>query len=326
MSGRVLGTVEGPDFLSFEAREKFEDCTRLAIQDQERLGLDVISDSNQYMESATPFDYELLFETIPNRIEGTVAYGPSVPFPGWEKFHTITVKSELKWVRPIFAPVMEVVRRYTEKPIKLNVFGVTGQSLFLHDEYYKDPEALAFALAAVYNAELKDLVSKGLVDIVQFLDLSPNYMATPYIADTVNAATEGVDADIWVHSCMGNATDRFYVPGSADVMMPDALKINMQVLHLALAHPLRAPDLDMFKKWPLPPHVALGAGVVDVKDPTPDGDDTIVARIERVLEVVDPNQVVLMPDCGWMNKLRHTAWDKNAELVAAANIVRARYQ
>jgi methionine synthase II (cobalamin-independent) len=109
-------------------------------------------------------------------------------------------------------------------------------------------------------------------------------------------------------------------------MMPDIYKDNMNVLHLALAHQLRAPDLDMFRKFPLPSDVALGAGVVDVKDPTPDGVEAVVERIERILEVVDPHQVVLMPDCGWMNKLRHTALDKNAELVEAANIVRKRYQ
>ena len=50
----------------------------------------------------------------------------------------------------------------------------------------------------------------------------------------------------------------------------------------------------------------------------------VVERIERVLEVMDPNRVVLMADCGWMNRRRDTVWDKNMVLKEAADIVRAK--
>jgi methionine synthase II (cobalamin-independent) len=169
---------------------------RLTIQDQERLGFDVITDGSQYYESATPFDYEVGFHHIASRIGGTVPYGPAAPIPGWEKFNLITVVGELQWIRPIFGPVMEIVTKYTNKPRKLTLFSPAGQLIFLHDKYYSDPERLAFALARVYNAELKDLVSRGLVDIVQFIDASPSYDAAPYITDVINSAIDGVGAEI----------------------------------------------------------------------------------------------------------------------------------
>jgi 5-methyltetrahydropteroyltriglutamate--homocysteine methyltransferase len=75
MKGRVFGTATEADFPSFEVREKFEDCVRLTIQDQERLGFDVITDGSQYYESATPFDYEVGFHHIASRTGGTVPYG-----------------------------------------------------------------------------------------------------------------------------------------------------------------------------------------------------------------------------------------------------------
>ena len=100
----------------------------------------------------------------------------------------------------------------------------------------------------------------------------------------------------------------------------------MNLLHLALAHQLRAPDIDLLRKFEFPDDVYFGAGVVDVKDPTPEKVEVVVERIERVLEVMDPNRVVLMADCGWMNRRRDTVWDKNMVLKQAADQVRARYQ
>jgi len=326
MKGGVFGTALEADFPSFEVREKFEDCMRLCIQDQERLGFDVITDGNQYHESATPFDYEVTFHHIPSRIGGTVPYGPPVPLPGWDKFNLITVTDELKWIRPIFGPVMEIMTKYTTKPRKLTLFSPAGQLIFLHDKYYNDAEKLAFAMARIYNTELKDLVSRGLVDIVQFIDASPSYSAAPYITDVINSAIEGVGAEIWLHACQGNAGDRFYVEGTTEFLFPKIYDFKVSQLHIALAHPLRAPDLELFEKYEPPAELTYGVGVIDVKDPTPEKVDVVVDRIERVLAVLDINKVTLMSDCGWMNRRRDTVWDKNSVLVEAANIVRQRHQ
>jgi len=326
MKGGVFGTALEPDFPSFEVREKFEDCMRLCIDDQERLGFDVITDGNQYHESATPFDYEVTFHHIPSRIGGTVPYGPPVPIPGWDKFSLITVVDELKWIRPIFGPVMEIMAKYTTKPKKLTLFSPAGQLIFLNDEHYRDPEQLAYAMAGIYNTELKNLASRGLVDIVQFIDASPSYDAAPYIADVINRAIDGVDAEIWLHACQGNAGDRFYVDGTTEFLFPKIYDFKVSQLHIALAHPLRAPDLELFEKYEPPAELSFGVGVIDVKDPTPEKVDVVVDRIERVLSVLPVGKVTLMSDCGWMNRRRDTVWDKNTVLAEAANIVRQRYQ
>lgn len=325
LTGRIFGGVGEPDFPSFEVREKFEDAMRLCIDDQLRLGFDVITDGNQYHESATPFDYEVTFHHIPRRVAGTVPFGPPVPIPGWDKYNLITVVDELKWVRPIFGPVMEIMAKYTDKPKKLTMFSPAGQLIFLHDKYYRDPEKLAFALADIYNTELKDLVTRGLVDIVQFIDASPSYAAAPYITEVINRAVDGVGVPVWVHACQGNAGDRFYVDGSTEFLFPKIYDLKVDQLHIALAHSLRAPDLELFRKYPPPPQLNIGVGVVDVKDPTPEKVDVVVDRIERVLSVLDPSKVTLMADCGWMNRRRDTTWDKNMVLVQAAKIVRERY-
>jgi methionine synthase II (cobalamin-independent) len=326
-NGKVFGTRTDPDYPSFEVREKFEDATRICVDDQLRLGFSVISDGQQYYEAGTPFDYEVGFHHLPTRIAGTVPYGPNIPV-FVTKMSTVTVVDELKWVRPIFGPVMEVVSRYTEdKPRKLNCWSpaVLAQVAFT-DQFYGDTEKLAFALAEVYNAEFRNLTERGLVDIIQFSDAVPDYVSAPWVPAVINAATNGIDAQVWCHACQGNAGDRFLLEGGADMLFPDVFKVNMDLLHLALAHQLRAPDVALLKKFPFPEGVNFGAGVIDVKDPTPEKVEVVVERIERVLEAVDPNRVMLMADCGWMNRRRDTVWDKNMVLKEAADIVRARYQ
>lgn len=324
--GRVFGTSTEPDYPSYAVREMFDDATRLAVDDQERLGFDIISDGQQYMEGGTPYDYEVGFHHLPTRIGGTVPYGPPIA-AFLTKVNQITVVDELKWIRPIWGPVMEVVAKYTNKPKKINVFTpAVLANVALHDKFYGDHEKLCYALADVYNAEFKDLVSRGLVDIIQFSDAVPDYVSTPYIIDVINRATDGVDAQIWVHACQGNAGDRFLLEGGADVMFPDVYRIKMDLLHIALAHQLRAPDIDLLRRFEPPEGIALGAGVVDVKDPTPDKVETILERMDNVLKVMDPSRVVWMPDCGWMNRRRDTVWDKNIALVQAANQVRERYR
>jgi methionine synthase II (cobalamin-independent) len=327
ISGKVFGTLNEPDFRDYDIREKFEDATRICIDDQVRLGYSIISDGQQYYEAGTPFDYEVGFHHFPNRVAGTVPYGPNIPV-FVTKMSTITVVDQLKWVRPIYGPVMEVVKRYSgDNPVKLNTWSpAVLANVALTDKFYGDPEKLAFALAEVYNAEFKDLASRGLVDIIQFSDAVPDYISTPWIQDVINACTAGVDAQIWCHACQGNAGDRFLLEGGADMLFPDIFKVNMNLLHLALANQLRAPDLALLKKFEFPEGVNFGAGVICVKDPTPEKVEVVVERIERVLEVMDPNRVVLMADCGWMNRRRDTVWDKNQVLREAADIVRARYQ
>jgi 5-methyltetrahydropteroyltriglutamate--homocysteine methyltransferase len=326
MKGRVFGTASQLDYPSFEVREKFEDCVRLTVQDQERLGLDVIVDGCQYHEGMTPFDYEVTLHHIPTRIGGTLPYGPPVPLPGWDKYSLITVVDELQWVRPIFGPVMETVSKWTTGPRKVTILSPPSQLILLHDQYYKDPEALAYAMAKVYNDELRDLVSRDLVDIIQFVELTAATTAAPYMSDVFNSAIEGIDCEIWLHACQGNAGDRFYIEGTTEFIFPKIYEFKADLLHIALGHQLRSGDLDFFRKYPPPPNLKIGAGVVDVKDPMPETVDELVARIERVLTVLPAEQVVLMPDCGWMNRRRDTVWDKNVALVEAANIVRERLQ
>jgi hypothetical protein len=60
-------------------------------------------------------------------------------------------------------------------------------------------------------------------------------------------------ARIWLHACQGNAGDRFYVDGTTEFLFPKIYDFKVDQIHIALAHPLRAGDLEFFQKYPPPP-------------------------------------------------------------------------
>ena len=63
-------------------------------------------------------------------------------------------------------------------------------------------------------------------------------------------------------------------------------------------------------------------GVIDMGDPQVETPETVAARIRRGLEYVEPQRMVVAPDCGMKYLPRATAFGKLKAMVAGAAIVR----
>ena len=56
----------------------------------------------------------------------------------------------------------KIAKQYTDKPIKVSVgAGPVNLAWHVYFEHYKDPEELCYALAPIFNAEMKALVEAG---------------------------------------------------------------------------------------------------------------------------------------------------------------------
>jgi len=66
-------------------------------------------------------------------------------------------------------------------------------------------------------------------------------------------------------------------------------------------------------------------GCIDLADPEVESAATIVARIERALPYVKPENVILAPDCGMKYLPRERAIGKLRAMVEAAKILRQRH-
>ncbi len=179
-----------------------DDATAVVVSDQERAGLDIITDGETRRESysnrfATALDGvdEKNPAEVKGRDAGQVQFVPRVIGP-------------ISRRHPVQKRDVAFLRSRTDRMIKITLPGPFTLSQLLHDDFYGDKEAVALACAEAVNAEIKDLFAAG-ADIVQ--------MDEPYLqarADTarqygvraINRAVEGVSGTTAVHLCFGYAS------------------------------------------------------------------------------------------------------------------------
>src|SRR5947207_15664894 len=190
-----LWLVEGS-----ELEVKQDQATLEAIRDQERAGLDIVTDGEQRRESysnrfATALDGLDLDNPgkTPNRTGG-FAIVPRVVGP-IRRRHPVEVRDAA------------FLRANTDRLIKMTVPGPFTMAQQVEDQHYRDEEALALDYAAALNAEIKDLFAAG-ANVVQLDD--PWMKARPdkakrYGLKAIERALQGVTGTTAIHLCFGYA-------------------------------------------------------------------------------------------------------------------------
>src|SRR6184192_1556573 len=139
--------------------EAQDDATRLAIRDQERAGLDIITDGEMRRES-----YSNRFATALDGVDienpGTALDRSGHPNP------VPRVLGKIWRKHPIEVRDVKFLRANTDRSIKMTVPGPFTMSQQAQNDFYQDEEEMALDYAAAVNAEIKDLFAAG-ADIVQ---------------------------------------------------------------------------------------------------------------------------------------------------------------
>src|SRR5258706_14093949 len=136
-----------------------DDATVIAIRDMERAGIDIITDGEIRRES-----YSNRFATA---LEGMDLDNPGTALDRTGHPNPVPrVVGPLRRTRPVEVRDVEFLRANTAKTIKATLPGPFTMSQQAQDDYYKDEEALAMALAEAVNEEVGDLFTAG-ADIVQ---------------------------------------------------------------------------------------------------------------------------------------------------------------
>src|SRR6187431_3522263 len=135
-----------------------DDATLLAIRDQERAGLDIVSDGEQRRES-----YSNRFATALDGVDienpGTTVNrsGKTIPVP--------RITGRIRRRHPVETRDVELLRANTDRKIKATVPGPFTMAQQAQDDFYRNEEALAMDFAVALKAEIKDLFAAG-ADIV----------------------------------------------------------------------------------------------------------------------------------------------------------------
>ncbi|MGZ8260132.1 MAG: hypothetical protein ACXWUL_06225, partial [Caldimonas sp.] len=143
--------------------------------------------------------------------------------------------------------------------------------------------------------------------------------ARRYGLKALNRALDGVTGTTAVHICFGYAAIIHERP-SGYSFLPELAQCSCRQVSVETAQS----RLDCSALLGLAGKQVM-VGCIDLADPEVESPETVVARIERALPFVRPENVVLAPDCGMKYLPRETAVGKLRSMVEAAKILRARH-
>ena len=297
------------------------DALRIAVHEQARRGIDIVSDGEQtrqhfvttFIEHLSGVDFDKR-ETV--RIRDR--YDASVP----------TVVGEVRRERPVFVDDATFLRSTTDRPIKWALPGPMTMVDTLYDAHYKSREKLAWEFAVILNEEAKALEAVG-VDIIQFDEPSFNVFfdeVKDWGVAALERAAEGLRAETAVHICYGYGitanNDWKATLGSQwrqyEESFPLLQRSSIDIVSLECQHshvPMDLIELIRGKK------VMLGA--IDVANDAIETPDEVADTLRRALAFVDADKLIPSTNCGMAPFPREVALQKLSALSAGAALVRS---
>ncbi len=291
--------------------EAQDDATRLAILDQERAGLDIITDGEIRRESySNRFATELEGVDLDNPGMALDRSGHPNPVP--------RVVGKIKRRGPVEVRDLKFLKSQTDKPVKMTVPGPFTMSQQAQNDFYKDEGEMALDYAAAVNAEIKDLFAAG-ADVVQidepYMQARPE-KARKYGVAALNRALEGVSGTTAVHICFGYAAIIHERPEGYS-FLPEFAGTTVKQVSIETAQS----KLDCSVLKTLPDKTII-LGVLDLSTHDVETPEIVAARIERALPYVDPKRMIVAPDCGLKYLPRAVAFGKMKAMADGARLVR----
>lgn len=296
-------------------REAQDDATIAVLHEQERVGLDLLTDGeqrrphfiNHVLASMAGFDLVNRKLKAIRRRSDVERLVPRVVGP--IRRRAVAVVGDL-----LFA------KAHTSRPIKMAVPGPMTVVDTTYDEFYRDEEKLALDVAAALNQELLALEASG-CDMAQIDEPAMtryHEKAAAYGARALDRCLEGVAMPTIVHLCYG-------YPGGGkrqhEFQYPELLALLMQTRIAGFSVEFARSGFDPAVLGVCRDRLVV-FGCVDPGDTPPEPLKTLLARARRALDYVEPQRLLLAPDCGLMTIKRDLALAKARLLVDAARELR----
>jgi 5-methyltetrahydropteroyltriglutamate--homocysteine methyltransferase len=290
--------------------EAQDDATRLAVQDMEQAGVDVITDGEMRRES-----YSNRFATA---LDGVDLDDPGVALDRTGHETPVPrVIGPIRRTRPVETRDVEFLRSITDHRIKITVPGPFTMTHQAQNDHYPDERSLALAYAEAVNEELRDLKAAG-ADVVQidepYLQARPE-PAREYAVEAINRSLDGIDGETVLHTCFGYA----HIVKERLTGYPFLRELNeCAATHLSLE--AAQPDLDPAVLRELPDKTIV-LGVLDLGSSEAETPQLVADRLRKALEVVPPKRLIAAPDCGMKYLPRELAFRKLQAMVAGTRLV-----
>jgi len=310
--------VAPPEGLS----EAIHDAVRLALLDQESVGIDIVTDGEQarrhyiwaFLEGLTGIDTNTTTAKLTRGERATLQ-------------NVARVVGDVARPSAVMVEALRFAQAHTRRPVKVALPGPMTLVDSTVDEYYgADPKTLAFRWAKLLNAEARALADAG-ASVIQFDE--PCFTAFPdevevWGIEALEAAAAGVSCKTAVHICYS-----YGIPAVTEwkarntkwdqytAILPLLAKSSIQQVSVecaasrvdisVLAH---VRDMDVL------------LGVIDVGTEVVETPELVAARIRAALAYVSPERLYPCTDCGLVPRSRAAALGKLWALAEGAAIAR----
>jgi 5-methyltetrahydropteroyltriglutamate--homocysteine methyltransferase len=293
-----------------------DEATLDAIRDQERAGVDIITDGEIRRESYSN-RFANALEGIDDKRVGEIVgrTGNKIPVP--------IVSGPIKRRGSVEVRDLKFLRASTDKTIKVTLPGPFTMAQQAVDDYYRDERSLAFAYAEAVNEEVHELFEAG-ADIVQLDEpwlQARAEAARRYGVEAVNRALAGVKGTTALHLCFGYAALVKEKPASGYSFLAELEETAASQISIEAAQPKL--DLGVLRALR---SKCVHVGVIDLNDRNVETPHQVAMRIRAALDVVPAERLIVTPDCGMKYLPRDVAFGKLQALVAGAQLVRAELQ
>jgi 5-methyltetrahydropteroyltriglutamate--homocysteine methyltransferase len=293
--------------------EAQDDATRLAVMDQEKAGLDIITDGEIRRES-----YSNRFAAALDGIDldnpGTALDRSGHPNP------VPRVVGKLKRNAAVEVRDLKFLKTLTDKPVKVTVPGPFTMSQQAQNDFYKSEAEMALDYAAAVNEEMRDLFAAG-ADVVQidepYMQARPE-KARAFGVAAVERALDGVNGTTALHICFGYAAIIHERPTGYS-FLPELGATSVQQISLETAQS----NLDCSVLKSLEGKTII-LGVLDLSTHEIETPEIVAARIARALPYVDARRIVVAPDCGLKYLPHDVAFGKMKAMADGAALARAK--
>jgi 5-methyltetrahydropteroyltriglutamate--homocysteine methyltransferase len=311
LRGRQPPRIRAADFWRIEERflEEAQDAATLAaIRDQERAGLDIVTDG------------EIRRESYSNRVVMALD-GVDVDNPGsaldrnGNPFPVPRIVGPITRQGPILLRDAEFLRANTTRQIKVTIPGPFTMAQQAQNDFYAGERDVAFAFADVVRAEVEDLFAAG-IDIVQLDEPwmeSRADQAREYGIETLQRALDGVTGTTALHICFGYP---LFVPGHKREYRFLAELADAPVDQISIESAQAELDLEVLAQLE---GKTIILGVIALDSNEVESAETVAERLRRALPYTQ--DLVAAPDCGMKYLTREAALGKLESLVAGAKTV-----
>jgi 5-methyltetrahydropteroyltriglutamate--homocysteine methyltransferase len=289
-----------------------DDATLLAIRDQERAGIDILTDGEMRRES-----YSNRFATALDGVD--LDHPATITSRSGHPISVPRVVGKIRRKHPVQVRDLEFLRANTDRSIKITVPGPFTMSQQAENAYYPDAAAMSLDYAEAVRAEIRDLFAAG-ADVVQIDE--PWMQAFPERARefglaALNHALDGITGTTAVHICFGYGALVAGRPAGYS-FLPELA--GSPVLQVSIETAQSNLDCSVLQKLA---GKTIILGVVDLGNHQVETAEAVAARIRRALPFVGPDRLVIAPDCGLKYLPRPVAFAKMKAMVDGARLVRA---